>query len=583
MSEFHLLRPYWLLLLVPALLLLWRLTPGRHGGSPWSPIIDASLLDKLQITPSVSHSLLPYRLLSVGWLLAIVALAGPTWERQPTPTWQQGTPLVLILDLSSSMNQTTLPPSRLERARFKILDLLKQRKEGRTALIVFSAEPFLVTPLTDDVDTIRNLLSALSTEILPTDGDRAAPALQMGVELLVQSQAGSGDLLLLTDGVLDIADTLTTSHQLQQRGHRLSLLSIGNPETIRQNQPPLQSLAQTGGGVYASLSSDERDIHQLLPSIDHTQALKQAQEQTVERWVEAGVWLLLPLLLLAATGFRRGWLTALLLFILPPLPPAHAFEWEDLWLRQDQQASQTLSQGDHQAAASQFEHHGWRGSALYQGGDYGAATEAFSLSTAPDAPYNRGNALAKSDHLEEAVEAYQQMLQQEPNHRDALSNLQLVQQLLQQKRQQQQPQNGEDETADEETGEEETGDKETSEESQAQQGDTTEPTPEQQRGDEPTQDAQQQEARPESPPTDAITDAEAARIEEDQAEETPDVEESSQEEASPPTRQPSPATKTSTSEEDIALKQWLRQISDDPSGLLRRKFMLQHLLRKQGQ
>ncbi|MBT3196915.1 MAG: hypothetical protein HN344_04245, partial [Gammaproteobacteria bacterium] len=99
----------------------------------------------------------------------------------------------------------------------------------------------------------------------------------------------------------------------------------------------------------------------------------------------------------------------------------------------------------------------------------------------------------------------------------------------------------------------------------------------------PAQDAQQQEARPESPPTDAITDAEAARIEEDQAEETPDVEESSQEEASPPTRQPSPATKTSTSEEDIALKQWLRQISDDPSGLLRRKFMLQHLLRKQGQ
>ncbi len=179
MSEFHFLRPWWFLALLPVIGLLVALWRSRAGGSAWRAVLDPQLLERLWLEPPGRVSRLPLWLLGLGWLLAVLALAGPVWERQPEPVWQTQSSRILILDLSTSMNAADLAPSRLERARFKILDILARSREGRTGLVVFAGEPHTVAPLTDDGDTIVNLLSALSTEIVPVPGDAGAPALQL--------------------------------------------------------------------------------------------------------------------------------------------------------------------------------------------------------------------------------------------------------------------------------------------------------------------------------------------------------------------------------------------------------------------
>ena len=562
-TEFQLLRPYWLLLLLPAALLLWKLLQHNLNSTLWSAVVDTELLKALQTTATGGgHQRLPYLLLFCGWLLAIIALSGPTWERQPTPSWESEAALILLLDLSPSMEQQDLPPSRLERARFKLMDILKQRKEGRTALIIFSEEPYLVTPLTDDVATISNLLSAIDSEILPTQGDYAAPAIQMAIDLLKQGEAKQGELLLLSDGVADIADTLTTAHQLQQMGHRLSLLALKPDEDT-----PLQSLAKTGGGRYATLTADEADIQHLLPKVERSLQAKKHENSQVEHWVEAGVWLLVPILLLAALGFRRGWSLALLITMLPLAPQSEAVEWEDLWLRADQQGARALSQGDHATAATRFKDQGWRGTTLYQQESYEAAAEAFSQSTDPEAPYNRGNALAKGGKLQEAAEAYQQMLEQQPNHQDALRNLDLVKKLLEQQQQKEQEQEQEKDQQEQQDSDSDS--------------DASQPQPSDQSPDEPSASEEQADKK-EEPQQTPQQNSESDNKEEEKPQSTEEAPQPDSKTEQPPQQQePSPSAEQPRSEAEMETEQWLKQIPEDPSGLLRRKFMLEHLYRQQ--
>jgi Ca-activated chloride channel family protein len=563
LTEFHLLRPWWLLLLLPSLLLLWRLLKQHQSESAWSRVVDPELLRALQRGSDTPRSRLPTLLLFSFWLLALIALSGPSWERQPTPGWESEAALVLLLDLSPSMSASDLPPSRLERARFKLMDILQQRREGRTALILFSEEPYLVTPLTDDVNTIRNLLAAIEPDILPTQGDFAAPALAMATQLLQQGGAEQGELLLLSDGVADIADTLSGAHQLAQQGYRLSLLALHPSE-----RATLERIATTGGGRYATLSADDRDIHHLLPKGSPALSSHRARQEQIEHWVEAGVWLLLPIALLAALGFRRGWVLLLLLTTLPHAPPSEALEWADLWLREDQQAARALSSGDAAAAARQFRHEGWRGTALYQQGAYEAAAAAFAQSNDPQAHYNRGNALARGGALEQALEAYQAMLTEQPDHRDAQHNLDLVRQLLQQQQQQQQSGNRE----------------ESAESSGQEEAESTR----QERSNPPTDKQPMQGQRPETgaqpptPPTDSHNPDPSPSREEEQSGNPPS---DPAEEGYPvPPEPPAPdiaAQPSPPSEAEMESAQWLRQIPQDPSGLLRRKFLLEHLYRRQ--
>jgi len=305
MEAFHFLRPLWFLALIPALWLLIVLWRRQRSGSAWQTVFDQQLLSRLWLESPGKSSRLPLLLLATGWLLAIVILAGPVWERQPEPIWHAQLSRVLILDLSQSMDARDLTPSRLERARFKIMDILDRSREGRTGLVVFAGEPHIVTPLTEDNDTIKNLMTALSTDIMPAPGNFAAPALQMAGELLNLKGVLRGELLLITDGIDDPAATLAQARQLREQGHALSVLGVGTElggaimnngvaEVIRFDAGPLQELARAGGGMFSTLTADDADLNRLLPEITASGEFDSVESSVggIERWAAAGCWVL---------------------------------------------------------------------------------------------------------------------------------------------------------------------------------------------------------------------------------------------------------------------------------------------------
>jgi len=352
-AELHFLRPYWFYALIPLTLLLWRLWSRHARRSRWQDVCDQDLIEPLLTDDSGSRRSLPLALLGLGWLLAVLALAGPSWTALPQPVVPQQQARVIMLDLSRSMDATDLKPSRLAQARFKALDLLNAIDEGQTGLIAYAAEPFTVSPLTDDSATIAALLPSLDTDIMPAPGTRTDLALAHAVKLLQQAGVQRGHIILIGDGVSPLPASLEQAHMLRAAGHRLSVLAVGT--TIgapiptagggflsdasgaivmpRLDSNALAELAAAGGGQLVALDNGRRDIDRLLSApllslatplttaspfdrIDPTSSLQ------ADRWREEGPWLLLLLLPLAALGLRRGWLGVVVLGLLLPLYPA---------------------------------------------------------------------------------------------------------------------------------------------------------------------------------------------------------------------------------------------------------------------
>jgi Ca-activated chloride channel family protein len=596
MDSFHFLRPTWLLACIPLLLLLWLLWRQRLSSQAWKSFCDPELLPHLLVGENGAARRWLVFLIGIAGLLSIIALAGPVWEQREQPVFREQSALVIALDLSRSMDAQDIKPNRLTRARHKLTDILQQRREGQTALLVYAALPFVITPLTEDRSTILSQVNSLDTALMPSQGSRPDLVVTKVIELLDQAGHSRGDILLLTDGIGNTAidDILAP---LKGTGHRLSTLAIGTeagaPIPLTQggflkgpggeiviprlNPDELRSLAAQGGGRFSALTLDDRDIHHLLAPLESHDVTHQDESTglTADQWREEGPWLLLIILPLAAFAFRRGYIAVVLLLLLPP-PPANAVDWQNLWLRQDQRASQAMEQGQHQQAAELFSNPEWQAMAHYRAEEYGKAIERLEGIETADALYNKGNALAKNQRLEEALQAYDQSLEINPDNNDAQHNKELVKQRLEQ---QQQQQNQEQQQAGENADNQENSeDQQQSGEQNQQQGEdksnsqAQKDNQQQQESDdgasEQKQPSQQAESgqEPEEP-----NNSEASQADNSEQDPAKDQhEESEQAEAA--------ATELAENKSaiDPATEQWLKRIPDDPSGLLRRKFRYQY-------
>lgn len=580
---FHLLRPAWLLALIPlafACVYWWR---HYQKNNTWRDLCDAHLLPHLLVDNGQQARRWPIAVLALAWFLAVLALAGPTWKKLPEPVYRQQAARIIVLDLSKSMDASDVTPSRLTRAKFKVHDILKQSREGQTALLVFAAEPFAVTPLSDDAETIAALVPPLATDLMPTQGSRLDLALLKADELLNNAGMQHGEVFLITDGAesLDTAEKATS--QLRKHGHRVSVLAIGTQEgapipsqlggfisdesgntvIARLDIELLQRIAEVGGGGFQTLSNDDSDINALLnsASIMPTNSNETRQVRTTDRWREEGPWLLLALLPLAALAFRRGWLTAGVLLAIITIPqPTYAFNTEDLWLRPDQQGAKALQRGEPEAAAKLFKNPGWQGSAHYRAGQYSEAADVFAKSDDADAHYNRGNALAKAGRLKEALDAYTSALGKMPTHSDAQFNRDVVNKLLKQQKspnnqepQQKNPQNNSG-------APEHSANSDTKQHMDNQAKDKNNETSKQSSG--------QNQANKDTG-IDTKADNNKDTMKQPGTNKQEDPEQSQQRSSDMAQTQPSQESRQ-------ALEQWLRRIPDDPAGLLRRKFMLEH-------
>lgn len=328
LKAFHFMYPLWLLALPPLLLWAgWSFWRQRRSGG-WGAVVDADLLPALRLQAQERTSS-PWLPIAVVWALAALALAGPTWQREQSMAFRAPEDWVIVLDLSPSMKATDIAPDRTTRARYATLDILKAARDARVALIAFAGEAHVVVPLTSDVATVRSLLQPLVPGIMPENGDEIAPALTEAGLLLHQAASRHGKVIVLTDGFTDSPAARAAAQALKEQGAQLQVIGIGTGagapvmngtgaflkdaqgRDVIATLPvdELQALASAGGGHYWPL----KDVAQLIASLprDASNPLEQnalATKFEVGEWRNEGIWLLPPLLLLAAFLARRGWL-----------------------------------------------------------------------------------------------------------------------------------------------------------------------------------------------------------------------------------------------------------------------------------
>lgn len=599
LTELHFIRPYWLLSLIPYLVILSVLLKNKLQQGNWTQVCDAELLPYLLQQKAVKQSRLPLTAGALAGLLSIVALAGPTWQRLPSPVFKNDSAVVIALDISRTMDAQDIKPSRLIRARYKIADILKRRKDGQTALLVYAGDAFTVTPLTDDNNTIDSQLSALDTSLLAfAPGRNTALVLKRAMELLRRAGALSGDIILVTDGA-DLDNALPTVKTLEN--YRLSVLAVGSedgapialPEGgfVKDKQgnivipkmavDELASLAKAGNGVFQTISADDRDIETLLANIEKpNEQGRENNNMLLDQWDDKGPWLLLLVLPLAALSFRKGLLCMGLLLLLPLPKNSYAIEWQDLWLNKNQQAQEAYKNNQFEQAAEKFKSSDWKAAAQYKAGQYQQAAETLSNSKTTDAAYNQGNALAQQGQLEEAIKAYEKALQLDPNNNDAKYNKELVEKELEKQKQQQQQKNKDQKKDDQQDKKDQS--KEDSDKKDDKDGKKSESSDEQKKSEsseqqqqekdsekQPEKPEQQEEAKQQEQPKKAEenkSEAESAKSDEQKQEE-----EQQKAEQSAAQQQEKPKDET-----EQANQQWLNRIPDDPAGLLRRKFEYQY-------
>ncbi len=493
LNNLHFLRPQWFYAFIPLAVFLIILMKNQAYSESWRKICDASLLPFILTAKQGKRSILPALLTFLGASLCITALAGPVFKKLQQPVFREQAALVILLDLSQSMNATDIKPSRIERAKLELLDILRQRKGGQTALIVYAANAFTVTPLTDDNNTIANLLPVLQTSMMPAQGSNLGQALDKAHSLFTQAGITQGDILIVTDGIH--SRFRRAIKKISAQGYRVSIFGIGTAQgspvpldngflldssgaivipKLKINK--LRKIAHEGGGIYVGVTADDSDTNALthLFSSRVNNAIRNNQiimtDLHADRWREDGVWLLLPLLLIAALWARKGWLISLFIIFLLPLPqpgyaaesavnPAqkttasttssspfslHNLSLDNLWLTPNQKAIRAFKQGKNNAAAKNFTNPEWKASALYRSGKYEQAAKFFDQASNRDKKqtnsssndlYNKGNALAKAGKYPQAIAAYNKALTLNKHNKDAAYNRKLVEKALQKQQQ----------------------------------------------------------------------------------------------------------------------------------------------------
>jgi Ca-activated chloride channel homolog len=327
MSRFHFLYPYWLLSLPPLLALALWLARRRGRDGAWQRLLDGELLSLLRLSDG-SPGGSPWPLIGLIWTLAVLALAGPTWQRQITPAYRAPAAWIVALEVSPSMDAADVAPSRMARARYAVDDLLSAAQDARVGLVAFAGEAYTVAPLTSDVATIRNLAQPLAPSLMPESGDRLAPGLEEALHLLQASPGKDRQVIVLTDGFTDPAQALITAQQLHRQGIEVNVVGVGTvggaPQPdgnggfvrnasgqvvlTRLDDDLLQRVATAGGGRFVPLSALPQLIADLQQAGSRTMSSGVAAHVKLSSWLNDGVWLLPALLLLAALVARRGWL-----------------------------------------------------------------------------------------------------------------------------------------------------------------------------------------------------------------------------------------------------------------------------------
>ena len=445
-TQFHFMRPWWLLMLPGTLFAIVYLKNRSKVSTQWREAIAPHLFTAMLVPRKFSSILNPATVALLTLCICGIVLAGPSWQQRASPFVQDEAILVVAIDLSYSMDQSDIQPSRLERSKHKIKDLMAKRGGARTGLVVFSGSSHAVIPLTNDPKVVENFLDALVTSMMPRKGKNLEKVLPI-TKRMIDDSGLPGSLLLITDAANP--NTLASySDFFSARQDQLLILGVGT--TAQKDETQVQSgetffplevgqlkaLADATSGYYQSITVDETDVVKLNRHINNH--LSNVIDDN-RPWLDSGYYLLFPIALILLLWFRKGWnihwcLLAIVISSasISPTVEADEFNLADLWMTLDQQGYFYFKQGDYETAAQRFDNVAWQGLSYYFDENFLAAVDVWSAIDTDEGIFNLANAWAQSENYVYAVETYDWLLKRNPDFPSAANNRKFVQDIIDQ-------------------------------------------------------------------------------------------------------------------------------------------------------
>jgi Ca-activated chloride channel family protein len=638
-SQFHFENALWLwgIVVIPAVLLLYALFyKGSGYAQTLERFADKHLLPHLlksrrSETKSLSKPLL---LWSLAWLCGMLAMAGPRWNYTEVQAFRPEKDLVIVLDLSTTMSAQDVKPSRVIQARERIEDLLNMSRGITVGLVAYAAVPHMIAPLTDDTQTLRNLLPAIDTSLVTLQGDRLKPALEMAARMLDAEPGNSKSILVISDG--DFEEHDAAGLKKAAGGAAIYTMSVGTAEgapiaednggwvkdsdgrmlIAKVRTDKLQAL-----GAYIGGSDSDSGIKSLVARINGALAGQQSAQKNIRIWQERFYIPALALALLLLPLFRKGYIFPVVFFLMFSTTHAEA-SWTDWFLNNDQQGAKAYNEGDYKAAMEKFDMPYQHGVAAYKAGQYDQAAQSFKAVPDARAEYNLGNSQLMQNKPEDAIATYEDLLKKNPDDAHVKHNLEIARKVLEQKKQQQQQnknnpdqkkpdqknngeqdkqqsqkdqqQSGKDQSQQQQQAndKQQSGQKQDAQNQQNQSGnekDKDKPQADKdkpQAGKDKPQAGQEQKDKTQSQPQ---SDAQAQQQKDQQQKEQQQKEQQQQtgkettgQESQPKDdQQPQAVDTRPRTQQDINADQWLDRIQNDPGSFLKNQFMIED--RKSGE
>lgn len=423
LDAFHFLRP-WCLILIPVVAWLWwRL---RDHGRPQAALADGlapHLREALTLGSNRNRLWQPIDGVALALLCAILGAAGPTWSRVPDPFLAQTAPLVIVLEVTPSMDATDIAPTRLERGKQKIRDLLELRAGARTGLVAYSGSAHRVVPLTEDAEIMRPYLEGLTTDIMPSEGDTAPAAYDIAIEMLAQEDT-PGAVLFVLDGLNTSSASLLAPSDTVSVAY-LSMLPDG------QRDQGLDSLNDARVILARPDDGDVRQLDRLLNAAYRRAMIEDENQQ----WDDRARWLAFPAALLTLLWFRRGWTMQWMLLVLIGAAmgspsQARADGIADWFFTPDQQGRLAYDNKKFGPAAEHFVDPLWKGYAHFRNARYPEAIEILTNLDTAEATYIRAIAHIRNRQYREGMRAFEHVLELDPEYPGAAENLEVAKRIV---------------------------------------------------------------------------------------------------------------------------------------------------------
>lgn len=415
LTNFHFLRPWLLLFLLLPLALYLKKVKFATTASSWEDICDKNLLDFLLVSNKKLKTLSIKKFVYTGLIFATLAAAGPSWEKEDVPAFTVENPNMFVISLAQDMQLKDVAPSRLERAKFMLSDITDNIIDGQFGIEVYSNEPYIITPITDDVRLVKSLLPQIVPDIVPDNGDRLDRAIDLAIERFSTAGYSSGNIILFASDVGQRFDLALEKAKLATKKN----YHIYVVDTSYSGNEKLKLLAETGDGVY--LSVQELSLDKLLQRINtiNNERLTLTENQR-SNYIDFGYYLVFIPLLCVLFLFRRGVLV--LVFCLFASQADAGFLQNN-----NQEGLSFFQQGAYDKALEKFTDVNWRGVSLYKQEKLEDALNEFSKQP-QDATslYNKGVVLAKLCKYEDALKTFDEVLKINPQFDDAHYNRQVL-------------------------------------------------------------------------------------------------------------------------------------------------------------